>query len=67
MKQVLLSTILILATTANLFAQVPFDDQVNDVEPAAPIDQHLIWLGLVGLSLLMYFFIKHKKTAHKAL
>lgn len=65
MKNILLTTIFIFCSAANLLAQPGFDDNVND-EPTAPIDQHLVWLALVGLGILSYYFIKSKTASKKS-
>ncbi len=49
-----------------LFAQPGDSDNTNTLEgeeaPAAPIDSHLIWLGILGMLYILYFFYSRRKA-----
>lgn len=71
MKNILKTSLLfvfVLLWEVALLAQPSDDDTAGTLEsedaPAAPIDNHLIWLGVLGtLYAGYYFYSKTKKTA----
>lgn len=62
-------TLLILNTSVNVFAQTPppspgFDEDVNDVA-TTPIDNWVVPMLIVGISLLFYYYKKFQNAPSK--
>jgi len=59
-KTAILTLSFILLSTANVFSQDSFEDNVDDETLAAPIDKE-IYLGFIGSVFLGYFFLKRRE------